>query len=152
VKRPLCNIHQNRWRITRGTQPESRMLHLESHSCNKSHPSPKAYRSSKIVGQKPFLGVSKPCLTFLSSVANRSLSIKCTPWFTSIIERYRVLQPSTICPTRARVSLILSKYTARCRSTSEPCLHDLTRAFMYLSCSVIQEVAIFNRAEVPFSL
>jgi hypothetical protein len=26
VKRPLCNIHQNRWRITQGTQPERRML------------------------------------------------------------------------------------------------------------------------------
>jgi hypothetical protein len=138
VKRPLCNIHRNGWCITRGTQPKSRMLHLESRSCNKSYPSPKAYCSTKIVGQRSFLVVLKPCLTFLSSAANRSLPTKCTPWFTSIIERIMaVLQPSTICPTRALVSLISSKYPTRCRSTSEPCHHDLTRAFIYLSCSVI---------------
>jgi hypothetical protein len=33
-----------------------------------------------------------------------------------------------------------------------PCRHDLTRAFMYLSCSVIQEHVIFDRAEDRFSL
>jgi hypothetical protein len=48
MKRPLCNIHQNGWRITQGTQPERSVLPLESHSYNKSHPSPKAYRFSKI--------------------------------------------------------------------------------------------------------
>jgi hypothetical protein len=26
VKRPMCNIHRNEWRITRGTQPERRVL------------------------------------------------------------------------------------------------------------------------------
>jgi hypothetical protein len=46
---------------------------------------------------------------------------------------------STNCSSRARVSLILSKYPTWCHSTSEPCHHDLTRAFVYPSCSVIQE-------------
>jgi hypothetical protein len=40
-KETPCSIHQNRWRITRGTQLEKRVLHLESHCYNKSHPSPK---------------------------------------------------------------------------------------------------------------
>jgi hypothetical protein len=42
-KDPLCNIHQNGWCITQDTQPERRVLPLESHSYNKSYPSPKAY-------------------------------------------------------------------------------------------------------------
>jgi hypothetical protein len=66
-----------------------RVLRLESRSYSKSHHSPEAYYFSEIVGQELFLVVSKPCLTFLSSVANRSLSPKCTPWFASIIKSYR---------------------------------------------------------------
>jgi hypothetical protein len=68
MKRPPCNIHQNEWRSTRGTQLKRRVLHLESHSYNKSYPSPKAYRFSKFDDQKPPLLISKLCLTFLSSV------------------------------------------------------------------------------------
>jgi hypothetical protein len=37
-----------------------------------------------------------------------------------------VSQPSTICPTRARVSLISSKYSTWYRSTFKPYRHDLT--------------------------
>jgi hypothetical protein len=44
------------------------VLHLESRSYDKSHPSPKAYCFSKIDNWKPPLLVSKPCLTFLSSI------------------------------------------------------------------------------------
>jgi hypothetical protein len=40
---------------------------LESHSYNKSHPSPKASCFSKTDERKPFLVVSNPFLTFLSS-------------------------------------------------------------------------------------
>jgi hypothetical protein len=57
VKRPMCNIHQNRWHVTRGMQPERRVLPLESCSYNKSHPSPEAYCFSKIDERKPFLVV-----------------------------------------------------------------------------------------------
>jgi hypothetical protein len=64
----MSNIHQNIWRITRDTQPKRRVLHLESRIYNKSHPSPKAYCFSKIDDRKPPLLVSKPCLTFLSSI------------------------------------------------------------------------------------
>jgi hypothetical protein len=63
-----------------------------------------------------------------------------------------VSQMSTTCPSRARVSLISSEYPTWCRSTLEPCCHDLTRVFMYLSCSVIQENVIFDRVEDWFSL
>jgi hypothetical protein len=45
-----------------------RVLHLESRCYNKSHPSPKVYRFSKIDDRKPPLLVSKRCLTFLSSI------------------------------------------------------------------------------------
>jgi hypothetical protein len=34
----------------------------------------------------------------------------------------------------------------------KPCHHDLTHAFMYLSCSIIQENVILDRAEDRFSL
>jgi hypothetical protein len=34
----------------------------------------------------------------------------------------------------------------------EPCCHDLTHAFMYLSCSVILEHVIFDRVEDRLSL
>jgi hypothetical protein len=67
TKRPMCNIRQNGWRITQGTQPERRMWNLESHSYNKSHPSAKAYCFSKTDEVKPFLVVSDPCLTFIST-------------------------------------------------------------------------------------
>jgi hypothetical protein len=56
-----------------------------------------------------------------------------------------ISQTSTICPIRARVSLILSKYPTWCRSTFEPCCHDITRAFVYPSCLVIQENVISDR-------
>jgi hypothetical protein len=67
AKKNMCISHQNGYRITRGTQSERRVLHLESCSYNKSHPSPKAYCFSKIDDRKPFLICSNPCLTFLSS-------------------------------------------------------------------------------------
>jgi hypothetical protein len=60
----MCIIHQNGWLITQGTQPERRVLRLESHSYNKSHPSPKAYCFSKIVDKKPFLVCFKSLLDF----------------------------------------------------------------------------------------
>jgi hypothetical protein len=50
----MCNIHQNGWRITWGTQPKRRMSHLESRSYNKSYYSPKAYCFSEIDNRKPF--------------------------------------------------------------------------------------------------
>jgi hypothetical protein len=49
-------------------QPERRVLPLESHSCNKLHPSHKVFYFSKIDEQKHFLVVLNPFLTFLSSV------------------------------------------------------------------------------------
>jgi hypothetical protein len=63
-----------------------------------------------------------------------------------------VLQTFEICPSRAHVLLILSKYPTWCRSTFEPSRHGLTHAFMYLPCLVIQENVIFDRAEDRFSL
>jgi hypothetical protein len=54
-KRPMCIIRWNGWRIIQGMQPKRRVLHLESRSYNKLHPSPKAYCFSKIDYRKPFL-------------------------------------------------------------------------------------------------
>jgi hypothetical protein len=63
-KMPLCNICQNGWRITRGTQLKRRVLLLESHSYSKSYLSPKAYCFSKIVDKKPFLICFEALLDF----------------------------------------------------------------------------------------
>jgi hypothetical protein len=89
MKRTLCIIHRNGWRITQGTQPESRMLHLESRSYNKSHSNPKTYCFSKIVDKKPFLVCFKSLLDFLSSTCMLSTPAKCIPWFASNIKPYR---------------------------------------------------------------
>jgi hypothetical protein len=54
VKRLLCNIRQNGWCITRGMQPERRVLPLKSRNYNKLYPSPKAYCFSETDDQKSF--------------------------------------------------------------------------------------------------
>jgi hypothetical protein len=64
AKRIMCNIHHNGWRITRGMEPERRVLRLESHSYNKSHLSTKAYCFSKIIDKKPFLVCFEALLDF----------------------------------------------------------------------------------------
>jgi hypothetical protein len=55
-KKLVCNIHQNGWHITRGTQSERRVLCLESLYYNKSHPSPKLSASLRLMIE------SLPCL------------------------------------------------------------------------------------------
>jgi hypothetical protein len=66
AKRSLCNIHQNGWCITRGTQQKRRFLHLESRGYNKSSRGPKLSASSRLIIE------NLPCLfqspTWLSSV------------------------------------------------------------------------------------
>jgi hypothetical protein len=57
-------IHQNRWRITQGTQPERRISHLESRRYNKSDPGPKALASLKLDERKSFLICLKALLNF----------------------------------------------------------------------------------------
>jgi hypothetical protein len=81
----MCNICQNGWCIIRGTQPERRVLPLESRSYNKSCPSPKAYCFSKSVDKKSLL-VSSPCLASFNSACISFTTTKCAPWFKSIIE------------------------------------------------------------------
>jgi hypothetical protein len=90
----MCIIHRNGWHITRVMQPKRRMSHLEPHSYNKSHPSPKAYCFSKSVDKKPLL-VSSPYLASLNSACISFTPIKCAPWFESIIEPF-LLQASTL--------------------------------------------------------
>jgi hypothetical protein len=63
-----------------------------------------------------------------------------------------VSQMSTIFPSRVHVSPISTKYPTWCWSTFEPCHYDLTHAFMYPSCSVIQENIISDRANDRVSL
>jgi hypothetical protein len=135
TKRPLCNIHQNRWRITRGMQLESRMLHLESRSYNKSYSSPKAYCFLRIVDKKPSLVVLSHCLTPLNSACisftlNQVHSLvrichRAIPWrFRNLLHFYSI---------SARVSLISSEYPTWRRSTLMPCGHDINRVLIYLS-------------------
>jgi hypothetical protein len=61
------------------------------------------------------------------ALAYRSLPTKCIPWFAFIIESYcdgfAIVHHR---PSRARVSLILSKYPTWCQSIFEPCRHDFT--------------------------
>jgi hypothetical protein len=66
-KRPMCIIHWDGWRITRGTQLEGRVLHLESRCYNKSHLGPKLTTLLRLIIKSLSLFVSNPCLTFLSS-------------------------------------------------------------------------------------
>jgi hypothetical protein len=89
AKWPMCNIRQNGWRMTRGMQPERRVLPLESRSYNRSHPSPKAYCFSKAGDRKPFSSCWLLAWLPLIVLTYHSLPIKCAPWFTSIIEPYR---------------------------------------------------------------
>jgi hypothetical protein len=55
-------------------------------------------------------------------------------------------------PDSARVSSISSQYPTWCRSTLESCGHDLNHAFLYPSCSTIQEKVTSNRPDDRFSL
>jgi hypothetical protein len=114
------------------------VLHLESHCYNKSCPGPTLSTSPRYDDQKPFLVVSDPYLTFLSSACtsftpNQVSSLVCiyhqaiSWWF-----RKHLL----FCPISAHVSLILSKYPTWCRSTFEPCHYDLMRDFTYPSYSI----------------
>jgi hypothetical protein len=67
-KRPMCNIHRNRWYITRGTQPERRVLRLECLCYNKWHPGPKLSASlrlrieASLVCFRTLLDLPKYCL------------------------------------------------------------------------------------------
>jgi hypothetical protein len=130
------------------------VLPLESRNYNKSHPSPKLTASLRLRIKSLPSFVLNACLTFLNSTC---LSFTPNQVHSLVRIQHQAIshwfyQRLPNCPTRARVSLISSMYHTWCRSTSEPCSHDLTRAFMYLSCSVIQENVIFNHAEVRFSL
>jgi hypothetical protein len=150
----MHNIHQNIWRITRGTQLERRVLPLESRSYNKLHPSPKSYCFSKIDESKPFLVVSNPCLTSLSSAYISFTLAQVYSLVVPIIESYRCGFTSafswSLCLVGARASPMLSKYPTWCLSTFEPCRHDLTCVLVYPSCFVIQTNVISDRVWSSF--
>jgi hypothetical protein len=150
----MCNIHQNGWRITWGTQLERRVLPLESRSYNKSHPSPKLVASLWLRIESLPSFVFNPCLTFLNSTClsftpNQVHSLVCIQ-HQAILRWFYQRLPN--CPVGARVSLILSKYPTWCRSTFEPCRYDLSCAFMYLSYLGIQGNVVFDRAKDRFCL
>jgi hypothetical protein len=100
-KRLMYIIRRNGWRITRGTQPERRMLHLESRCYNKSDPGPKALASQTLMSVSLSSFVSKPCLTFLSivyilSTPNQVYSLVCI--------QYRVILHCFLCSPSLRKS------------------------------------------------
>jgi hypothetical protein len=134
----LCNLLPNRWHITWDTQPGMKVLRLECHCYNKSCLGPTLSTSPRYDDRKPFLVVSDPCLTFLSSACtsftpNQVYSLvrvyhqAISWWFWKRLPFYLI---------STRVSLLSSKYPTGCRSTFEPCCYDLTRDFMYPSCSI----------------
>jgi hypothetical protein len=83
-KRPLCITRRNGWCITRGTQSERRMLHLESCCYNKPHSGPKLTTSLKLMNISLSLFISNSCLTFLASAC-----ISFTPnWVCSLVRVY----------------------------------------------------------------
>jgi hypothetical protein len=116
----MCNIHQNRWRITRDTQSKRRLLRLKSCCYNKSCPDPTLSTSPMCDDRKPFLNwfrslldSPKKCLYIIHVQPSVLLGSHLSS--THIVA---VLQASAIFPSRAHVSLILSKYPIWCQSTS----------------------------------
>jgi hypothetical protein len=154
AKRSHLHLLLSGWRITWGTQPERRVVCLESYCYNKLDSGHKSTSSLELDEHMHFL----ICLTSLLDLPKYHLSIihsqLSVPLGSHLSSRHIVvvLQTSTICPIRACISLISSKYPIWCRSTFEPCRHDLTRGFIYPSCSVIQENVISDRVEDRFSL
>jgi hypothetical protein len=138
-KRPLCIIHQNGWRITRGMQPKRRMSPLEPHCYNESDLGPKALASPNLDERKSFLVCFKSLVDLV--LVYCLLPTKYTPWCTSTIEPYHCgFTRSFLQLFHSNSALVLAEsiqYPSRCWSNFEPCCHDLTRAFVYPSCSVI---------------
>jgi hypothetical protein len=64
AKRSHLQLLLNEWHITQGTQPEIRVLCLESHCYNKSCLGPMLSTSPRLDGHKPFLVCFKSLLDF----------------------------------------------------------------------------------------
>jgi hypothetical protein len=109
---------------------------------------------SNLMNVSHTLFVSNPCLMFLNSACTSFTPQQSVPLGSHLSSSHIVMvsQPSIICPIKARVSLISSKYPTWCRFTLEPCRHDLTCAFSYPSCAISQENIIFNRANDQFCM
>jgi hypothetical protein len=116
----MCNIHRNKWHITWVTQPERRLLRLQSCCYNKSCPDPMLSASPRCDDQKPFLNCfrslldsPKQCLHIIHAQPSVLLGSRLSSTYIVVVS-----QRSIICSSRAHVSLILSKYPTWCRSTS----------------------------------
>jgi hypothetical protein len=98
LNRPMYTIRWNGWHITRGTQPERRLSHLESHCYNKLDPGPKTPASPNLDERKSFLVCSKPYLTSPSIVY-----ISSTPY--SLVRiHHRVILHRFLCSPSLRKS------------------------------------------------
>jgi hypothetical protein len=64
TKRSHLHLHPNGWHITRGTQPDRRVLCLESYCYNKSDSGPKSTASLRLDEHKHFLVCFKSLLDF----------------------------------------------------------------------------------------
>jgi hypothetical protein len=118
----MCIIRQNGWHITRGTQSERRVLHLESRCYNKSHPGPKLMTSLRLMIESLSLLVSNPCLTFLSS-ACISLNSQPSVLLGSHLLSSHIIMVSqvthvTISPYECSGVVDSTKYPTGCRFTS----------------------------------
>jgi hypothetical protein len=144
-------VHHSSERMapTRGTQPERRMWRLESRYYNESDPGPEALASPNFDERKSFLVCFKSLVDLV--LVYRSLLTKYTRWRTSTIEPYRCgFTSAFLQPFHYNSALVLAKsmrYPAWCRPNFEPCCHDLTRAFLYPSCSAIQKNVTSDRTK-----
>jgi hypothetical protein len=156
MKRHMCNICRNGWPITRGTQPERRVLPLESRSYNKSHPSPKLTASLWLRIKSLSSFVSNPCLTFLNSTCLSFTPNQVYSLVRVYLEPYRWGFTSASLPPLHSNSTLVSanptQYPTCCPFTSKPWCSDFARDFVNPSYSAIQKEIIVDHANVQLSL
>jgi hypothetical protein len=60
----MCNLLPNGWRITQGTQPERKVLRLESRCYNKTYPGSEPTTPQDLMDVSLFLGCCKSSLDY----------------------------------------------------------------------------------------
>jgi hypothetical protein len=107
AKRSHIQLRSNGWHITRGTQPERRVLCLESCCYNKSDPGPKPIASPNLDEHKPLLVCFESLLCDLLLLVYLPLSTKNTPRALLGIDPIIVVSPVPSCiPPSAVIALI----------------------------------------------
>jgi hypothetical protein len=106
---------------------------------NKSYPSPKLTPSRRLMIESLSSFVLNPCLTFLNSactlfISNQVYSLV-RVYHRVILLWFCMYFPILFCYNSTLVSTNPTQYPTWCPFTSEPWCSDLTRDFVYQSCS-----------------